>query len=845
MTEPRFWRIPLAQLLEQLDTSAEGLSDQHALQAQGRYGPNVAVASTLAPAWLRLARRFANPLVVILLLASAISAMAGDVASLAVVFCILAVSILLDFSQEARALTAIETLRAQVSLHARVQRNGKVSELPVSQLLPGDVVHIRAGDLVPADGVVLASRSLFVNQALLTGESYPVEKVCAQHGSTDTDISQSNNALLAGTAVFAGSGTMLVCATGRQTVLADIAGLLKRKPPPTAFEVDMRRFGLLILRITLVLVVLVMAESIWFHRAWSDALIFSLALAVGLTPELLPMIMTITLARGAVSLAKQQVIVKTLPAIHNLGAMDVLCMDKTGTLTEAVIILSRHLDVAGNESERVLDLAWLNSHFEGGLKSPLDDAILTHASVDAVGWHKLDELPFDFERRRVSVLLERTGGARVLIMKGAPESVLASCNWLEQPDGRRTFLAETDRAQLAAQWSELGQQGYRLLAVATRPADGQDRIAPEDERDLAFAGLAVFLDPPKPSAGHALDALSASGVSLKILTGDNEQVASHLCAQLNFDPGTVIVGSELERLSDEALMGRLSDARLFCRVTPQQKLRILLALKRMGQTVGFLGDGINDAPALRAADVGISVHTGSDVAKDAAEIILLEKTLEVLHAGVMEGRRTIINTAKYVLMASSANFGNIVSMVLVGLVLPFLPLLPIQVLLTNLIYDLAQTGLPYDYVDAEAVSKPVHWDMQLIQCFMVVMGPISTIFDIATFVFLLTVLHADQPLFRTGWFVESLVTQILMIFAVRTRRPLFASRPHHLVAQLALGTCAVAIALPFLPGIGPRLQFVPLPSSYFVWLLAVVLGFLLSSEAVKRVFYRQFHGRRQ
>lgn len=843
MAESEFWQQSVSRLLNRLSSSSAGLSSKEAQQLQERYGANIALAARPTPTWQRLARRFANPLVLVLLLASAISAMTGDFPSLAIVSSIVALSILLDFSQEARALHAVDALRAQVALAALVMRDGVEVSLPVAQLVPGDIVRLSAGDLVPADGALLVSRNFFVNQALLTGESYPVEKAARDNGSPAAAISQAENAVLAGTAVVAGSATMLVCATGRGTTLADIANLLGRKQPPTSFEVDLRHFSSLILRITLVLVLLVMTESLWFHRAWSDALIFSLALAVGLTPELLPMIMTITLARGAVHLARQKVIVKSLPAIHNLGAMDVLCTDKTGTLTEAAILLSRHLDVAGNESERVLELAWLNSHFESGLKSPLDDAILAHAKVDASIWRKLDELPFDFERRRVSVLLEGPS-ERMLIVKGAPEFVLSSCAWVEQPDGTRQPLTETGRSQLIAQFQDFSQQGYRLLSVASRSVGAQSTIGATDEGDLVFAGFAAFLDPPKASAAAALKGLCAAGISVKILTGDNEQVARHLCVELDFDPGTMITGSELEKLSDEALIGRLRETHLFCRVTPQQKLRVILALKRMGQTVGFLGDGINDAPALHAADVGISVNTATDVAKDAAEIVLLEKDLEVVHAGVMEGRRTIVNTGKYVLMASSANFGNIVSMVLVGVILPFLPLLPIQVLLTNLIYDFAQTAIPVDHVDAEAVAQPVHWDIHLIQRFMVFMGPVSTVFDVVTFGVMLRVMHADEVLFRTGWFVESLVTQILMVFAVRTRRHLFASRPHWLVAFLALGACGLTLALPFIPLLGSWFKFVPLPPIYFILLSAVVVVFLMTSELVKRLFYAHAESKR-
>jgi Mg2+-importing ATPase len=832
-----FWKLPTAALFAELATNGSGLTSHEAALRLLRYGSNDAAAPKRVPAWLRFAQRFANPLVILLLLASALSAATGDVTSFVIIAGIVLLSVLFDFVQASRAQSAVDALQAQVAQRADVRRDGAQTSLPVAQLVPGDIVQLTAGDMVPADGVLLSSRDFFVNQALLTGESYPVEKHAAELGDSAAEISEAGNVALAGTSVISGSAALLVCRTGRQTMFGKLADILIAKPPPTSFEIGLRRFSMLILRITLVLVLLVMAESMAFHRPWLDSLVFALALAVGLTPELLPMIMTITLARGAMRLSQQRVIVKRLAAIHNLGSMDVLCTDKTGTLTQARIALTRHIDPAGRDSERVLTLAWLNSHFESGLKSPLDDAILAHGAIDPSPWRKIDEVPFDFERRRVSVLVERDN-ARTLIVKGAPEDLIRISTQVELAEGTGRDLTDELRAALQARFEQLSAEGFRVLGIATRTAPGNQATAVlSDETELTFVGFAVFLDPPKASAGAVLASLAAGGVAVKILTGDNEQVARHLCAVLGFDPGKVLTGTELAALSDEALIGRLGEARLFCRVTPQQKLRVIMALKRMGQTVGFLGDGINDAPALHAADVGISVDSAADVAKAAADIILLEQDLGVVQLSVMEGRRTVVNTGKYILMASSANFGNILSMVLAGLILPFLPLLPIQVLLTNLIYDFAQAGLPLDNVDPEAIERPIHWEIRLIEGFMIVMGPISTICDVATFTVLLLVFRADESLFRTGWFVESLVTQILMIFAVRTRRHLFASRPHQLVASLAFGTAALTLALPFLPGINQHFGFVHPPALYFAFLVAVVVAFLVMTEFVKRVFY--------
>ena len=841
MNEIEFWKRSTAELMAELATTDRGLTSREAALRLVRYGSNDAAAAKRAPTWLSFAKRFSNPLVIILLLASALSAMTGDVASFAIIAAIVLVSVVLDFVQESRAQSAIDALREQVALRADVRREGVEVSLPVQQLVPGDIVRLSAGDMVPADGVLLASRDFFVNQALLTGESYPVEKHVAEHGEAVEEINAAGNVGLAGTSVVSGSATLLVCRTGRETTLGKLADTLIAKPPPTSFEIGLRRFGMMILRLTVVLVLLVMAESMAFHRPWLESLVFALALAVGLTPELLPMIMTITLALGAVRLSHRRVIVKRLPAIHNLGAMDVLCTDKTGTLTEARIALTKHIDASGNESDRVLSLAWLNSHFESGLKSPLDDAILAQSTIDPSPWTKIDEVPFDFERRRVSVLVERDH-ARLLIVKGAPEDVIRISTHVEMTEGNHSDLTDELRTGLLARFEELSTEGFRLLGIATReePAT-QTIVSLSDETELTFVGFAVFLDPPKASAGAALSALAAASVEVKILTGDNEQVARHLCAELGFDPGKVLTGTQLAALSPEALIGSLGETRLFCRVTPQQKLRVILALKHMGQTVGFLGDGINDAPALHAADVGISVDSAADVAKAAADIILLEQDLSVVYEGVMEGRRTVVNTEKYILMASGANFGNIFSMVLAGMFLPFLPLLPIQVLLTNLIFDFAQLGLPLDNVDPEAIVHPIHWQIKLITRFMFMMGPISTIFDVLTFAVLLVVFHADKVLFRTGWFVESLVTQIFIIFALRTRRHLFASRPGRAVTGLALSATAFTLSLPFLPGVSQWFGFVHPPATYFAFLGLVVSAVLVSTELAKRVFYGHMH----
>ena len=830
-----FWNEPADALHARLESSAAGLTSAEADSRLGRYGPNDAAAVKKPPVWLRFVMRFRSPLVLILLAAGAVSAMTGDAASFIIIAAIVVLSVTLDFVQERHAEKAVEALRARVALNAVVLRDGKAITVPVRTIVPGDVVRLSAGDLAPADGVVLAAHDFFVNQALLTGEPFPVEKHAGPLAALARDPVDATNAVFAATSVISGDATVLVCRTGRDSAVGAIAQSLGTRQGPTAFEAGVQQFSTLILRITVLLVLIVLVESLALHRDWLQSLLFATALAVGLTPELLPMILTITLARGALRLAKKKVVVKQLAAIHNLGAIDVLCTDKTGTLTEARIELARHVSPAGEDSERVLQLAYLNSWFETGLKSALDEAILAHDQPMVSDYVKIDEVPFDFERRRVSVLVDK-GGVRTLIVKGAPEDLLRLAVDVETEAGVEP-MTPARRRQLTEAFEAYGRDGFRALGIAVKsePQD-QTKAVAHDESRLTFAGFALFLDPPKPSAGEAVRALGEAGVEIKILTGDNELVARHVCRELNIEVGGVISGDALADMTEDALLGSVSRANLFCRVNPQQKMRILRALRRTGRTVGYIGDGINDAPALHAADVSLSVDTGADVAKAAADIILLEDDLMVVHQGILEGRRTVVNVTKYVLMAGSANFGNIVSMVLAGVILPFLPLLPIQVLLTNLIYDVSQAGLPVDEVDPEDVRRPVHWDIRLVERFMLTMGPVSTLFDLMTFGVLILAFHSTAAQFRTGWFMESLITQILMIFSVRTRRALFASRPGRTVIVLALVGAAVSIGLP-LSFLGGAFHFVGLRPWYFGFLAAATLGFLAAVELAKRAFY--------
>jgi len=598
---------------------------------------------------------------------------------------------------------------------------------------------------------------------------------------------------------------------------------------------------MLIMRLTLLMVLFTLLVNVTFQRPLLESFLFAIALAVGLTPELLPMVVSVTLARGALRMAAWKVIVKRPSAIQDMGSMDVLCTDKTGTLTEAKIRLERHVDALGRDSKRVLELAYLNSYFESGLKSPLDDAILQHGEIDISGWHKIDEVPFDFERRRVSVLVERAG-ARMLAVKGAPEDILRLCTRFEAETGIPALLDDPVRARVHAQYDALSQEGFRVLGIAWHPMPSDHPHAVvTDETELVFAGFAAFLDPPKASAGKALADLQASGVAVKIVTGDNELVTRHICAQLGVAISGVLNGAEIQAMNDDALSVNAEAANLFCRVNPAQKNRILLALKARGHVVGYLGDGINDAPALHTADVGISVDSAVDVAKQAAAMILLEHDLSALHAGILEGRRTFGNVMKYIMMATSSNFGNMFSMAAATLFLPFLPMLPLQILLNNLLYDVSEIPLPLDHVDEEDLSQPRRWDMRFIRNFMLTIGSISSLFDFLTFYLLIAVLNANEILFHTGWFVESIATQVLVIFVIRTRRNPLRSRPHPWLTLTSLGVVATAMLLPFTP-LAAWLGFTPLPPLFFGLLAGLIVAYILLVEAFKRWFYQRLGG---
>lgn len=837
--EPSFWQQNLSDLLTFNQSTAAGLTSKEAAERLERFGPNSFSPRRNNALLFQFLNKFSNPLVIILLIASAISALTGDIPSFMIISLIVSMSVTLDFIQEYRAGQEAEKLRLSVTVHVLALRDGKPLEIPLSSLVPGDVVLLSAGDLVPGDGRIVEAKDFFVNQALLTGEPYPVEKKPGESPGEE-EILSAGNSVLRGSSVVSGNAKVFICKTGANTVLGDIADSLIKKAPPTAFEQGTRKFGLLIMRLTIFLVLFVLLVNALFHRPWLESFIFAVALAVGLTPELLPMIVSVTLSRGAQRMAAKRVIVKQLASIQNLGSMDVLCTDKTGTLTEARIHLERHIDCQGRDSPWVLELAYLNSYFETGLKSPLDDAILEHMDVDVGDWRKIDEVPFDFERRRVSVLIDN-GQKRMLVVKGAPEDILRLCTSYEgENDSDLHPLDDAAMKRIQALFNTQCKEGFRLLGIAWRSEDAAiNHIAASDEANLVFAGFVAFLDPPKETAKKALKDLASSGVSVKIVTGDNELVTQHICGLLELPITGTLTGADLLKMDDQALSVQVENINLFCRVTPAQKNRIILALKKRGHTVGYLGDGINDAPSLHSADIGISVDSAVDVAKEAAEMILLEPDLGVLQSGIIEGRRTFGNIMKYIMMGTSSNFGNMFSMAGGALFLPFLPMLPTQILLNNMLYDISEIPIPLDNVDEDYLRRPRKWDIAFVRKFMLVVGPISSLFDFLTFFVMLYVFQANESLFHTGWFVESLATQVLVIFIIRTRKNPLRSRPNLWLTVCSLMVVGIAILLPFTP-LGAFLGFVPPAPLFFFILGCMVIVYLLMVEFAKQWFYRNY-----
>lgn len=816
-----------------------GLTTDEADALFSRCGPNEFAAVGHSPVLGHLRASLAHPLALILLAAAGVSAVVGEEASAGLIAIVVLIGGAINFVQTYRSQVAIERLRAGVAPTATVRRDGRWLELPRALVVPGDTIRVAAGDLVPADARLLDAHDLHVQQAALTGESIPAEKTATLQpaaGPHEVMRPERPDAVFLGTSVVSGTAIARVVATGRRTAFGEVAARLAERAPETEFDRGLRRFGLFITQAVVLLVFAVLLAGVAFRRDSLQTLLFAVALAVGLTPEFLPMIVAVTLARGAVRMSRSHVIVKHLAAIQNLGSIDVLCSDKTGTLTRGEVELAAVTDPFGGPSDQAHLLAYLNSTFEKGIKSPLDAAILRHAAPDVCPYRKIDEVPFDFERRRLSVVVAGPEG-QWLITKGAPESVLPCCTAVESAAGRAA-LDDAVRGRFTDYYRGRSAEGLRLLAVAYRPVPAGGTWHAKDEYDLILVGLLAFLDPPRSDAADALRALRRDGVRVLLLTGDNELITKHVCGSIGLAGNNVVLGAELDRLGDGALGALAETAPAFARLTPAHKTRILHALKARGHVVGFLGDGINDAPSLHAADVGISVSGAVDVAKDAAEIILLEPGLTVLHNGIREGRRAFGNVMKYLLMGTSSNFGNMLSMAAATVFLPFLPMLPVQVLLNSLLYDLAQLTIPTDEVDVSFLHKPRRWDISLIRRFMIRIGPVSSLFDLLTFAVLLWAFHAGEREFHTGWFVESLATQTLVLFVIRTGHRPWHSRPSRALAATVVAVVLSGVWLPYSPLAG-ALGFVPLPAGYLVFVVAATLAYLALVEMVKQVVLRR------
>jgi len=848
--------LPSNELLSRLGTSSTGLTTEEVIRRSETYGPNEVGKKGKKPVFIEFLSHFKSPLVIILIIAAILSGILGEPVNAIIILSIVLVSVILDFSQEYRAERAAEKLRKRVATTATTFRNGIKQDIEVSELVPGDVIALSAGDIVPADAKVISAKDFFADQSALTGESFPSEKTAeALKDTSFSDMSRWNNYLFMGTSVTNGAATAVIVKTGSSTQYGEIVRKSVERKPETEFERGLRGFGFLIMRVTFVLVIFVFFINALFKRGVLDSMLFAVALAVGLTPELLPMILSINLSRGANAMSKKGVIVKRLTAIQNFGSMDVLCADKTGTLTENRVTVILHVDMEGRDSEKVFLYSLLNSRYQTGLRSPLDEAILKHEEVNTDHFQKIDEIPFDFIRKRLSVVVGEDQEA-ILITKGAPEEIFRVVSRYEL-DGKIYDLTSETRGKIERKHRDLSSQGFRVLSVSyRRVGEGRPTYSTADENNMVFLGFIAFMDPLKETAGESLELLRGAGVKLKILTGDNEIVTNKISQQLGFqvtrirhgiktadlivEPHRIVCGSEIEAMNDDALARIVERVDIFARVTPAQKNRIMNALKANRHVVGFIGDGINDTPSMKVADVSISVTNAVDIARESADIILLNNDLKLIRDGVVEGRKTFGNTLKYIMMAMSSNFGNMVSAAAASLFLPFLPMLPIQILLNNLLYDFAQLTLPTDNVDQEYVQRPQRLGTAFVRNFMVSFGPISSVFDFLTFFVMLFVFKANAPLFQTAWFIESLFTQTLVIFAIRTKKiPFYRSKPSKFLWLNITVILIFALGLPFTI-VGTFFGFVALPPSFLLILAAFIITYLGLVEVVKIWFYRRY-----
>ena len=829
-----FWSVSGDDQLKQLQSSLQGLAGEEAARRVKASGGTRQGGHRRTTPFVLLLSQFKSPIILILLFAVGLSFFLRDITNAVIILAIVLASGLLGFWQERGAADAVEKLLAIIQVKATVLRDGKPTEIAVEELAPGDIVLLHAGDIIPGDSLLLESNNLFVNEAALTGETFPVEKVVGVLPS-DTPLGKRTNSLFTGTYAVSGTGTALVVKTGKETEFGQVSETLKRRPPETDFEHGIRQFGYLLTEVTLMMVISIFAINVYLHRPVLESFMFALALAVGLTPQLLPAIISVNLAHGAKRMAAAKVIVKRLTAIENFGSMDVLCSDKTGTLTLGEVQLNSAVDIDGRPSEKMLLYAQCNAFYQTGYTNPIDAAIVAYRPVEVSDYKKLDEEPYDFVRKRLSVLIA-DGDARLMVTKGALSNVLDVCTKAETAAGTVVSL-DTVQAQIEKQFEAFSAQGFRVVGVAYRDADLQTKIGKDDEQAMTFLGFLALFDPIKPGTVETIQHLRKLGIALKVITGDNRLVAAHVSSQAGLVNTNILTGPDMRNMSPEALRKRVDQVDVFAEIEPNQKERLIVALKQAGHVVGYIGDGINDASALHVADVGISVANAVDVAKEAADIVLLEKDLAVLENGVREGRITFANTLKYVFMATSANFGNMFSMAGASLLLPFLPLLPTQILLTNLMTDFPEMTIATDSVDDEMVERPRRWDIGFIRRFMMVFGLANSACDYLTFGVLLFFLHADTKQFRSGWFIENVVTASLIVLVIRTRKPFYSSRPGKYLLIATLATVAAALVLPYTP-LARLFGFVPVPPMFLAALALIMVFYIVVAEVAKFYFYR-------
>lgn len=833
-----FWALSAEDVMKQLGTRPEGLTDTEARKRLKEHGSNLLRQKRESNDIVLLLSQFKSPIILLLVFAAILSIYLHQRIEAGLILAIIFISGFLGFWQERRAANAVARLLALVQIKANVLRGGKEIEVPIESIVPGDIVILNAGDIIPGDCRILESKDLFVNEAALTGETYPVEKMAKallERDKTDTEeipLAKRRNSLFMGTNVVSGTAKAIVVHTGRETEFGSVSQRLEAGEPETEFEHGIRRFGYLLLEVTLLLVVAIFAINVYLSRPVVESFLFSLALAVGLTPQLLPAIISINLAHGARQMAAHRVIVKRLASIENFGSMNVLCCDKTGTLTEGKVSMHSALDTEGNESEKVFLYAYINAFYETGFSNPIDQAIRQYRSVDVSGFKKLDEVPYDFIRKRLSILVSR-GEDNIIITKGALANILEVCITAQTSKGL-VDISEV-REEIQRKFKELSSKGFRILGLSCRKIPARVCLT-RDEDGMTFLGFLVFFDPPKVGIEDTISGLNRLGVKLKVITGDNKLVAASISSEVGLKDEKVLTGNDLHKISDEALYRQVQNVDVFAEVEPNQKERIILALRRTGNVVGYMGDGINDASALHAADIGISVDSAVDVAKEAADIVLMEKDLTVLSEGVIEGRKTFSNTMKYVFMATSANFGNMFSMALLSIFLSFLPLLPVQVLLINLLTDFPEMTIAGDSVDPELIDRPRRWSIKFIRSFMVVFGLLSSLFDYLTFGALLFLLHSSVDQFRTGWFMESVVSASMVVLIIRTRRPFFKSAPSKYLLAATLAVGIATFLLPYTPLAKP-FGFTPLPFYFIIIIVAIVGIYVMAAEIAKKVFY--------